>query len=246
MRRIWCAVAIAAPVTVGPLSATAQVPDTAVSFRGIVMRDTGSAWALFIPVPAQVQNIRFNLLHLSKVSGIDRDENRYAEVSGHLVADDAGSPVLEVAKLKLMSIPGEVERTVSRSFTEHAEVAAAILPNQFAIPDSAAPTRVRLRPVIAFAITNHSDAPIDFNFHDNKLVCASVLPSNRTQEPIWTGAWPVGPYLTSIRINLSSTVREAVTLPDSVRLPLGHYKLRVWLCEAADYNAVTVFDVIKG
>lgn len=242
MRGIRWVVALAA---VPMLAAAAQGPDTNVVFRGIVMRDTGSAWALFIPVPAQVQNIRFNLLHLTKTGGIDRDENRYAEVTGRLGANDAGSPVLEVAKLKLISIPGEVERTVSRSFTEHAEVAAGILPNQFAFPDSGQAQRVRVRPVIVFAITNHSDAPIDFSFRDNKLICASVLPSTRTQEPIWTGAWPVGPYLTSIQINLSSTVREAVTLPDSVTLPPGHYKLRVWLCEAADYNAVTTFDVVR-
>jgi hypothetical protein len=53
----------------------------------------------------------------------------------------------------------------------------------------------------------------------------------------------VGPYLTSLQVNLSATVREAVPLPDSVTLPPGHYKLRAWLCEATDYTAETSFDV---
>lgn len=62
-------------------------------------------------------------------------------------------------------------------------------------------------------------------------------------EPIWRDSWPVGPYLTRLQINLSATVREAVTLPDTVTFPPGHYRLRVWLCEAEDYSAETAFDV---
>ena len=242
MRRIRCAVAIAAAATVGPLSATAQVPDTTVSFRGIVMRDTGSSWGLFLPVPAQVGRVRFNFLHLAGSLGrIDRDENRYAELRGKLQADDAGHPMLAVGNVKLMNVPGEGDRSVQRTFMEHAEVTVGILPNKIVYADSASSGRTR--PVITYAITNHSDAPIDFSFHNNKVICASVLPSDRSVEPIWTGAWTVGPYLTSLQISLSATVREAVTIPDSVTFAPGHYKLRVWLCEVTDYSAETTFEV---
>ncbi|HYK11896.1 MAG TPA: hypothetical protein VEV39_13955 [Gemmatimonadales bacterium] len=238
-----CATAVAMALLAGSSQVRAQVPDTAVAFRGIIMRDSGSTWGLFIPVPAQVGNVRFNFLHLAnKPGGIDRDENRYAELQGRLEADDAGNPTLEVGKLKLMTVPGEGDKSVERSFMEHAEVATGILPNKIVFSDSAS-RAVRTRPVITFAITNHSDAPIDFTFHNNKVVCASVLPSGRTSEALWSGSWTVGPYLTSLQINLSATVREAVTIPDSVTFPPGHYKLRAWLCEAEDYGAETSFDV---
>ncbi|HEX4634453.1 MAG TPA: hypothetical protein VH163_11485 [Gemmatimonadales bacterium] len=244
MTKIRYVMAIAAGLGTAVTAVSAQLPDTVVAFRGIVMRDTGSAWGLFMPVPIQVGTVRFNFLHLAgKVSGIDRNENRYAELRGHILVDDAGRPSLEVNKLHVMSVPGEGDRTVARSFMEHVEVATGILPNLIVFSSDSAAGRVRTRPVITFAITNHSDEPMDFNFRNNKLVCASVLPSNRSVEPVWAGSWSVGPYLTSLKINLSATVSEAVTLPDSVTFPPGHYRLRTWLCEATDYSAETSFDV---
>lgn len=243
MLRIWWATAIGVGLS-AVSSLSAQIPDTMVAFRGIVMRDTGSTWGLFLPVPAQVGNVRFNFLRIAgKVGNIDRNENRYAELHGHLQADDAGRPELDVNKLSLLSIPGQGDRSVDRTFMEHAEVMTGMLPNKIVFTDPATAGSVRTRPVIAYAITNHSDKPIDFNFRNNQLLCASVLPSTRTVEPIWTGSWSVGPYLTSITINLSATVAEAVTLPDSVVFPPGHYRLRTWLCEATDYAAEADFDV---
>jgi len=245
MKQFRCAVAVAAGVwAVASTQIAAQVPDTVVAYRGIVMRDTGATWGLFMPVPVQVGTVRFNFLRIAgKVSGIDRDENRYAELSGHIRADDAGYPSLDVSKLHLMSVPGEGDRSVGRSFMAHVEVATGILPNRIVFTADSIRGPVRIRPVITYEITNHSEQPIDFNFRNNKLVCASVLPSTRTVEPIWTGSWSVGPYLTSIKINLSATVSEAVTLPDSVTFPPGHYRLRTWLCEALEYAAETSFDV---
>ena len=245
MKPFRCAVVVAAGVWAAvSTQVSAQVPDTVVTYRGIVMRDTGAAWGLFLPVPAQVGTVRFNFLHVSgKLRNVDRDENRYAELRGHLVVDDAGHPALDVNRLSLKDIPGQGDHSVARTFMEHAEVVAGILPNRIVFSDSGMVSSVRTRPVIAFSITNHSDEPIDFNFRNNQLICASVLPSNRTMEPIWTGSWPVGPYLTRITINLSATVAEAVTLPDSVVFPPGHYKLRAWLCEATDYQAESEFDV---
>lgn len=220
------------------------MPDTVVAYRGILMRDSGATWGLFMPVPAQVGTVRFNFLPIAgKVGGIDRDENRYAELRGHILADDAGNPSIDVSKLHLMGVPGVGERDVARSFMEHVEVATGILPNRIVFSSDSTRGQVRTRPVITFAITNHSEQPMDFNFRNNQLVCASVLPSNRSVEPIWSGSWPVGPYLTSLKINLSATVSEAVTLPDSVVFPPGHYRLRTWLCEATDYQAETSFDV---
>ena len=71
-----------------------------------------------------------------------------------------------------------------------------------------------------------------------------MLPSDRDQRGHLVGVLDGGSlHSTSLQINLSATVREAVTLPDSVTFSPGHYRLRVWLCEATDYNAETTFDV---
>jgi len=243
MKRIWCAVtiglALAAP-------ARAQdATDSAVVLRGIVMRDTGSAWALFLPMSLTVGRVRSHYIHIAgNPSKIERNENRYVELQGRLhVSSDPGSASMTLAdgKLKALGVPGEGAHSVQRTFMEHAEVAAGIVPNKFAFPDSAGADRTR--PVITFAISNHSDAPIDFTFRDNKVICSNVVPSGRAMEPIWHDSWSVGPYLTQLRINLSATVWEAVPLPDTVTFLPGHYRLRVWLCEAPDYTAETDFDV---
>lgn len=242
MKRYQCALAVVAALAVARVPASGQgVPDTTVTYRGIVMRDTGSAWLLFMPVPVVAGGVRFHAVALKgKLGSIEREENRYGEARGRLEVEESGGVALDADRLKMMDVPGQGERSVHRSFMEHALVAAGIVPNRIFFSDSAGASRVR--PVITFAITNHSDAPIDFTFQNNKLICALVLPA-RGEEPIWNHGWTAGPYLTQLQVNLSATVREAVTLPDSVTFPPGHYRLRVWLCEVPDYTAETGFDV---
>ena len=93
MMKIQYVLAVAVALGPGPLRAQAPAADSVVTFRGIVMRDTGSSWGLFLPVPAQVGHVRFNFLHIVGKPGaaLTRTRTGMPSLRGQLQADDAGA-----------------------------------------------------------------------------------------------------------------------------------------------------------
>jgi hypothetical protein len=225
----------------------AQAPgDTSMVLRGIAMRDTGSVWGLFLPVPARFGAHRVHYLHVRGDTRLfPRFENRYVELSGVWHRDPPGLASSDVwfdaVGLKALAPPGERSVIIQPTFSQQAQISVAIVPNRLAFRDSAGQASGIL-PVLTYAISNHSDAPIDFQFRGNDVICATIT-NSRDGPAIWTRGWPAGRFHQNFTVNLGATVREAVTLPDSLTLGPGHYWVRMGLCEISNYGAETEFDV---
>jgi len=225
----------------------AQTPgDSSMVLRGIAMRDTGSVWGLFLPTPAVFGTHRVHYLHVRGDTRMFlRFENRYVELSGVWHRDPPGlaSPDVwfDARGLKALTPPGERSQNIEPTFSQQAQISVAIVPNRLAFRDSSGQASGVL-PVLTYAISNHSDAPIDFEFRGANVICVAI--SNTAGGPaIWSHGWPAGPYHQNFTVNLGATVREAVTLPDSLTLGPGHYWVRMGLCELSNYDGRTEFDV---
>ncbi|HEY6809091.1 MAG TPA: hypothetical protein VI160_09920 [Gemmatimonadales bacterium] len=225
----------------------AQAPgDTAMVLRGIAMRDTGAVWGLFLPTPVLFGAHRVHYLHVRGNTGtFPRFENRYVELSGVWHRDPPGlvSPDVwfDADRLKALTPPGERSHAIEPTFSQEAEISVAIIPDRFAFRDSTGgPSGVL--PVLAYAVANHSNAAIDFQFRGNNVICATIT-NSPNGPPVWTHGWPAGPYHQNFTVNLGATVREAVTLPDSLTLGPGHYWMRMGLCELSNYDGIIEFDV---
>lgn len=220
--------------------------DSSMVLRGIAMRDTGAVWGLFLPTPMVFGSHRVHYLHVrGDTRMFPRVENRYVELSGVWHPDPPGLASSDVwfdaRGLKALTPPGERNQSILPTFSQQAQIGVAIVPNRFAFQDSAGKASGVL-PVLTYAITNHSDAPIDFQFRGASVICAAIS-NSREGPPLWSHGWQAGPYHQNFTVNLGATVREAVTLPDSLTLGPGHYWVRMGLCELSNYDGITEFDV---
>ncbi len=247
MRRGMVGAAVLGFCLLGTGGLAGQAPgDTSMVLHGIAMRDTGTVWGLFLPQPAQFGAHRVHYLRVrGETRMFPRFENRYVELSGVWHRDPPGLASSDVwfdaRGLKALTPPGERNVNIEPTFSQQAQISVAIVPNRLAFRDSAGQASGVL-PVLTYAIANHSAAPIDFQFRGNDVICATIT-NSRDGPPIWTHGWPAGPYHQNFTVNLGATVREAVTLPDSLTLGPGHYWVRMGLCELSNYDGVTEFDV---
>jgi len=222
-----------------------QVPDTAVRLQGFVQQvpvqpgDT-TVFRLALAYPLTVAHAAVGTLWLAgERNQWSRYVDRFVEAEGQIVAPATLAPT----RVYELPPPGVVHRDISPSYTQHAVLTLAMVPQRIVWRDSTGdPTGVRA--VAYYTIANRGDTQLYFVFTTPEILCISVTRAGASNAH-WRDAWRprerAEPWL---RVQMGTVVRYLFTLPEAAAPQPGRYTVRVSLCGASDYEMEADFEVI--
>lgn len=222
-----------------------QVPDSVVRLQGFVEEvpvqpgDT-TVFRLALAYPLTVARASVGTLWLTgERTQWSRYVDRFVEAEGRIVAPGA----LASPRVHELAPPGVVHRDISPSYTQHAVLTLAVVPQQIVWRDSTGdPTGVRA--VAYYTIANRGDTQLYFVFTTPEILCISVTRAGASNAH-WRDAWRprerADPWL---RVQMGTVVRYLFTLPEAAAPQPGRYTVRVSLCGESDYEMQTDIEVI--
>lgn len=246
---------LAAAITFWPLAiatGSAQVePDTVQVFRGYVQEaDTGPGWRLVLVYPFTSGSLRVQSLWLPESSGGGRRwtryRNRLVRATGAVttVPGPAGPAGLrlDVRRMEAVEVPGTHSRAVRPMISQRAMLTIGVVPNRFAWLETTGDS-TGVNPAILFSITNDGEAPLEFEFRSNDVICAAVFQGDDPR-PRWRYSWKGDAVTRRLSIGLGTVLRWVVPLPPEAAREPGVYGAEASLCEVQDYRARVEFEVI--
>lgn len=238
--------------TSGAGQSTAGGGDTVVTVRGFCQRVEGgqaeAGWKLVLVYPLRIGTFRVRALRIvGDPEQWTRYQDRFVEATGLVtVPPGAAAPVpatIALARIKEVTPAGAVRRTISPSFSQRATVTLAVIPNRFAWRDETGqPSGVA--PSVLYTVGSHGDAPLDFEFSTNEVLCVSVQ-SVWQSDRHWEQAWQETSVVRHLTIKMGNVVRYIVPLPEDAARDPGRYVVRASLCGVADYESEAEFDVTE-
>lgn len=220
-----------------------QAPDTTVRLTGLIRMpgDTGSTQAsLWLPYPVAVASGRVRAVALPGDAGRwSRYADRYVEAEGHILPP----ATLSVTHIREVKLPGEGRRQVDPSFTQHATVTLAIVPQRVQWQDSAGrPTGVSA--VAYYTIRNQGNTPLVFMFSTTDILCMAVTPAG-SSDARWRDGWHPTRVSERVNVEMGAVVHYIAPLPERAAPAPGRYTAHASLCGNPDYEVTTEFEVVS-
>jgi len=223
-------------------SPPSTVGDSAVQLNGFVQQGDSNVAELILAYPLTVAGDSGKRMRLGSLR-FAGDPKRWTRLSDRYVSAlgrVTWPALLEAQDVRPIPPPGEVNRDVRPSFSEHSVVTLAIVPNRIAWRDAAGrPSGVA--PVAYYTVFNHGDAPLQFMFNSNEVLCIEV---EREGYARWRDSWRPPRINERLHVEMGSVVRYLAPLPERAAPTAGHYTAHVSLCGVPDYEVAVDFEVV--
>jgi hypothetical protein len=222
-----------------------QAPDTAVRVDGFVQEvavgpGDSTTLQVILAYPLILAGHRLRALSLPGGRGRwGRYLDRYVEAEGRIVPP----AILDSARVREVSPPGQAHKEISPTFTEHAAVTLAVVPRRIVWRD----TTGQATGVVAaayYTIVNHGEVPLDFFSTNQEVLCIAVMRAG-SAEAGWRDAWRPPPHGERTRMEMRAVVRYLAPLPERAAPIPGRYTVRVSPCAAPEYEVGTEFEVAE-
>jgi len=227
---------------IGILSA-APPPDSVAEFRGIVQQgDSASSWKLVLLYPVRVGTTVVQSVRLSG-DKLSRYEQRLVKAQGVAREEPGRSVTLDRAKLSEIRPDGAVTTMVSPMTTQHATITLAVAPNKFAWTSDAGDS-TGVHPAVLFALANHGEVPLEFEFATNEVLCVAVRQRGASLAH-WRYALTAGErFSRKVSVAMGNVLRWVVPIPpEAVPFGRGAYRVEVSLCGARVYGSEADFEI---
>ncbi len=220
-----------------------QVSDTSVRFTGFVVASGSGDSAkpqLRLALPLATQTGPVNALTLpGDLKQWSWYMNRYMEAVGRLLLP----ATLDSPRLREVRPPGEARKEVDPSYTQHATVTLAVVPNRIVWRDSAGhPTGVMA--AAYYTVRNKGDTRLVFLFSSTDILCLAVSHAG-SGDAQWRDAWRPPKPMDRVEVQMASAVRYLAPIPEVAAPTPGRYTARASLCGVPDYSVTTEFEVVE-
>jgi hypothetical protein len=220
-----------------------QVSDTSVRLTGFVVASGSGNSAkpqLRLAVPLTTKTGPVNALTLpGDLKQWSWYMNRYMEAVGRVLPP----ATLDSPRLREVRPPGQARKDVDPSYTQHATVTLAVVPNRIVWRDSAGhPTGVMA--AAYYTVLNKGNTQLVFLFSSADILCLAVSHAG-TGDAQWREAWRPPRPIDRIDVQMASTVRYLTLIPEIAAPTPGRYTARASLCGVPDYEVTAEFEVAE-
>lgn len=211
------------------------------TIRGIVLmlNDTSSQTDRPVVLLSKSLLVGQNHIWMLEVAGdmkrMERWSNRFVEAAGSITEAASGRVSLTPTRVKEVRPDGVVRREADPSFSQHAVVTLALVPNHVAVPPNGRGSRVS--PVVLYTIANYSQTDLDFRFSNHEFVCFELSRKGEAV-PLWSRRWQPSQPSDHLTIRMGPAFRAVMPIPVGKLAWPGVYAVRASLCGFPEYAAV--------